>query len=161
MKTKLRIQNRLNFILLELLVIGFIFELIFDISGLSLFNYFLNNSILSVGVSLIIKSKLFKSDNALWFGLILVLYGIFGWFGAFNIVVEPWIYVFSVVPIAIFVGLIFDETIQYKLALMFFLISIAVYFLDKIETIYFVLMLILITLGGFFLQRLIPNKKKG
>lgn len=161
MKTKLRIQNRLNFILLELLVISFIFELIFDISNISLFNYFLNNSILSVGASLIIKSKLFKSDNALWFGLILVFYGIFGWLGAFNIVVEPWIYVFSVVPIAIFVGLIFDETIQYKLALMFFLISIAVYFLDKIETIYFVLMLILITLGGFFLQRLIPNKKKG
>jgi len=161
MKTKLRIQNRLNFILLEILVISFIFELVFDISSLSLFDYFVINSILSVGASLIIKSKLFKSDNALWFGLILICYGIFGWLIVFNVVIEPWIYVIAVVPIAILVGFVFDEMVQYKLALMFLFASIAVYFVDKIETIYFILMLILILIGGFFLQKLIPNKKKG
>ena len=161
MKTKLRIQNRLNFILLEMLIISLIFELVFNISKLTLFEFFINNSLIVVGASLVIKSKLFKSDNSLWFGLILIIYGLFGWLNSWGVIIEPWVYVLAVVPVSIVVGTIFQGNVLYKMATMFLFLSIAVYFIEKIEILYFITMLIFLALGGFFFQKLIPIRKKG
>lgn len=161
MKTKLRIQNRLNFILIEALFLSFILEILFNFSYLDLLDFFLINSIISVGVSLLIKGILFKSDNSIWFGIILIFYGFFSYFSSYGIIIPIWLYTASAIFPSLIVGLIFNENFSYRLAFMLFIISILIYYFEKINFISFIIMFVLLMVGGFLLQQQIFSNKKG
>lgn len=163
--TKLKILNIINLLLFISLIISVVLHFTINAFGLELFDFAIVVIFLSTALSLFAKSILFKSDNALWFALLLFIYSGFQiYFAIYPTAIEyKWfLYVIAVVPCSLGVLVFFKELFSLKLAILALVISLPLYinWQVNLKIWAFLMLLVLAIILGYLLQRLIPLKRK-
>ncbi len=163
--TKLKILNIVNYITLIAFIVSITLQLAFSIINLSFLDFLLVSLFIAISISLISKSLLFNSDNALWFGLLLLIYaGLQVYFKFYPVgIVYKWFwYMFAVVVCSLVVGIIFKERFPFRLASIATFISLILYLhaVFSFNVFVFIALLLVSIIFGYFFQRFIPHYTK-
>lgn len=157
------IYNFTNLVLLIIFVVLIIFN---NYNSLLLHNsndFWFYSLCMGFGISLLIKSIIFRSDSSLWFGTNLFLNGttmfVMNFVNVDYTLLWPLIITYMALG-SFVVGLFFKDWFQYKLALIFLILNIApiVYMCNLISFVQFViaeiLAIILAIIGHFTISKL-------
>lgn len=163
--TKLKVLNIINYITLIAFIVSLVIQFAFGVVNLDFLDFLLVSLFVAIAISLITKSVLFKSDNALWFGLLLLIYaGLQVYFMLYPVgFAYRWFwYMLAIVVCSLVVGIVFKERFPFKLALLSAFATLPLYLQAVFSYNVFVfLVLILVSLlFGYFFQRFIPHYKK-
>ncbi len=160
MKSKLKILNVIN-ILMFLILVGInILQYLTNIFRIDFYNFVILSVSFSIGLSLLTKGMLFKSEHSIWFGLIVISFGFMLMLDNMGYTIETWLYFIAIVPISLIVGLWKNEPMQYKIAVISFFIAFGTYFYNKIDIWYFLLIFLLSGTLGILVQKFIPSKRE-
>lgn len=160
MKLKLKSLNIINLLMFISLISINIMQYNLKIFDISIYNFIILSVSFSIGLSLLFKGLLFKSEHSIWFGLIVVSFGIMLMLDNMGYTIETWLYFIAIVPISLVVGLWKNEPMQYKIAVISFFIAFGTYFYNKLDTWCFILVFLLSGTLGILVQKFIPSKRE-
>lgn len=163
--TKLKILNIVNLVTFIVFILAVVLQYIYKIIDIRLLDFIVVGLFVAIAISLLFKSVLFKSDNALWFGLLLMIYAglqVYFNFVSVGFTYKLFWYMLSVAFCSYVVGAVFKERFPLRLALVFTFISAPIYLhaVFGFNTIIYIVLVVIAFIVGYFIQSFIPKRNK-
>lgn len=167
---KLTLYNIVNLIILTGFIVLLCLQRYVPFTELEMKDFWFPVLIMSLGVSLLIKAIIFRSDSSTWFGSLLVFNGsvlFASFYLPYNYTVL-WPTLFSSIAFAsLMVGIFFRDWLHYKIASFLIIISISFYlyafniinlwwFLGA----FFLTLIVAVFVGSLIPERIYLNKKE-
>ena len=167
---KLTLYNIVNIIFLAGFITLLCVQRYLPFTDLEMKDFWFPVLCMTIGISLIIKAIIFKSDSSTWFGSILVFNGAVlfaSYYTPYNYF-TLWPTLFSSVAFAsLMVGIFFRDWIHYKIASFLVIISVSFYlYAFKIINFwwflgaFFITLIVAVFVGGLVPERIYMNKKE-